>query len=647
MGWVANISAQTNLLLIQYTNLWRYNQSGSNLLTAWKERTYNDAPAPWDQGLGLLGIEPGNPGNYPFPFQTTLAEPSVSGVITVYFRTHFNYPANLSRTGVVMTASHYLDDGAVFYLNGVELYRYRVPTNQIYTTQADAQPAAEGTNEVITFTVAATNLLAGDNVVAAELHQNGTASSDAVFGMRLEAAVPVALAITNQPDSITIQAGKPATFSVGVSGGPAYYRWFTNGPSGFVQIPGAAGTNFASYATTSATTTNMSGIQYRVVVTNVLNSATSTVAVLSVVPDVFGPRLVEAVITNNNQVHILFDEPVTKPAATNHTNYAITIFGMTNRIAVSNNVIGHAGEVIRLTMVTNLDPAVCYLLTVNNVGDSFRFPTNFIPPNSQITISSYSTNAFVELNQTWKWNEDGVDLGTAWRQRTYDDNIPGWGTGQGAVVYDQSPAFVLCMGTANTVPSLGVVTYYFRTYVTSSRAGEASLRLRYTVDDGAVFYLNGVELPGTRVNLPAGQISATTLATPEVGDATCSALITVTVTNLLLGDNVVAVELHQFAADNDNDIVLGLQIDGIFLNSCTLTNPPAPRLYITRATPNVNLRFTNGPAHTTTNNGFALEYADKVTGPWLEVQPPMRNSTNIPTSRAAQFYRLRRYTNSP
>src|SRR5262245_4186932 len=98
MGWITSVRAQTNLLLIQYTNLWRYNESGSNLMTAWRDRTYNDSAAPWAQGLGLLGIEPDNPASYPIPIQTPLAQPAVSGVITIYFRTHFNFPANLSRT---------------------------------------------------------------------------------------------------------------------------------------------------------------------------------------------------------------------------------------------------------------------------------------------------------------------------------------------------------------------------------------------------------------------------------------------------------------------------------------------------------------------------------------------------------------------
>ena len=103
---------------------------------------------------------------------------------------------------------------------------------------------------------------------------------------------------------------------------------------------------------------------------------------------------------------------------------------------------------------------------------------------------------------------------------------------------------------------------------------------------------------------------------------------------------MLAVELHQGAAANDNDLVFGLQVDAISLDSCSLPTPPRPRLSITRMPTAINIRWTNGPLNSVTNNGFALEGADRVTGPWIEVQPMSTNMV-ISTPRAAQFYRLR------
>jgi len=49
-------------------------------------------------------------------------------------------------------------------------------------------------------------------------------------------------------------------------------------------------------------------------------------------------------------------------------------------------------------------------------------------------------------------------------------------------------------------------------------ASFTSLKLRYLIDDGAVFYLNGQEI--YRYNMPTGTITSTTQAPTNIGDAT-------------------------------------------------------------------------------------------------------------------------------
>src|SRR5258706_16215731 len=41
---------------------------------------------------------------------------------TYYFRTHFTF--NDDPAGIILYFTSYIDDGAVFYLNGAEIYRY-------------------------------------------------------------------------------------------------------------------------------------------------------------------------------------------------------------------------------------------------------------------------------------------------------------------------------------------------------------------------------------------------------------------------------------------------------------------------------------------------------------------------------------------
>ncbi|MBK7998289.1 MAG: lamin tail domain-containing protein [Verrucomicrobia bacterium] len=92
-------------------------------------------------------------------------------------------------------------------------------------------------------------------------------------------------AITNQPQSLSVEAGVNATFAVGASGtAPLRYQWSFEGAG----IPGA--TN-STYRVTNAQIANAGA--YRVVVSNVGASVTSAVATLSILgqPTLSGPEL--------------------------------------------------------------------------------------------------------------------------------------------------------------------------------------------------------------------------------------------------------------------------------------------------------------------------------------------------------------------
>lgn len=86
---------------------------------------------------------------------------------------------------------------------------------------------------------------------------------------------PIAPSITTQPQSASVTAGQPATFTVTATGTPApTYQWRRNG----ADIAGATG---ASY-TTPATTLADNGAQFTVAVTNSAGSVTSEAVTLTV-----------------------------------------------------------------------------------------------------------------------------------------------------------------------------------------------------------------------------------------------------------------------------------------------------------------------------------------------------------------------------
>ena len=173
-GSVSNTNVTTQVInLIAMTNVWKYYQSGA-LSNAWMAPDFT-GDAAWPSGAALLYVETSA---LPAPKNT----PLTLGKTAYYFRTHFQVNTNL--TGATLNLYTIIDDGAVFYLNGQEFQRLHMsPGTVTYDTHAsDHESELEGP-----FTVSLTNLVAGDNVMAVELHQVNATSSDIVLGLSLTA----------------------------------------------------------------------------------------------------------------------------------------------------------------------------------------------------------------------------------------------------------------------------------------------------------------------------------------------------------------------------------------------------------------------------------------------------------------------------
>ncbi|NQU26149.1 MAG: lamin tail domain-containing protein, partial [Candidatus Nealsonbacteria bacterium] len=108
------------------------------------------------------------------------------GPTTYYFRTDFQWDGDPAATDLVLTP--FVDDGAVFYLNGVEVYRHNMPGGQIlHTTRAGTDVTGEATfDEPVT--IPSGSLVAGVNVLAVEVHQAAGGFGDVAFGAELHAA---------------------------------------------------------------------------------------------------------------------------------------------------------------------------------------------------------------------------------------------------------------------------------------------------------------------------------------------------------------------------------------------------------------------------------------------------------------------------
>jgi hypothetical protein len=175
----AALSQQTNQqpqTLISITQSWRYSSNNLDGVN-WTAPGYNDAG--WPSGAALLYNESAA---LPAPKNTLLA----LGRPTYYFRAHFNFSGPPGSVGLKLAPV--IDDGAIFYLNGTEVYRLGMGADPInnatFATRTTGDAAFEGP-----FTIPAGSLVTGDNVLAVEVHQVNGTSSDVVFGLTLDTDV--------------------------------------------------------------------------------------------------------------------------------------------------------------------------------------------------------------------------------------------------------------------------------------------------------------------------------------------------------------------------------------------------------------------------------------------------------------------------
>ena len=148
---------------------WRYLDDGSNQGTAWRESDFDDSG--WQSGPAQLGFGDGD--------EATVID---DGHTTYYFRHTLTIDDPDEIAGLALSILR--DDGAVVYVNGDEVFRTNMPTGTI-TYNTFALTAVE-TGEYFEHEFASSSLVAGSNVVAVEVHQSSTTSSDVSFDLDLE-----------------------------------------------------------------------------------------------------------------------------------------------------------------------------------------------------------------------------------------------------------------------------------------------------------------------------------------------------------------------------------------------------------------------------------------------------------------------------
>ena len=192
---------------------WKFDDQGFAPPIGWEGLPYFDKD--WQVGLAKFGYGDND--------ETTTV--SYGGIdnqkqITTYFRRRFylSDPSDYS----ALTTSLLVDDGAVIYLNGNEVERINIDPG-IVTYSTPAQEAVGGDDEKTFFdwVLDPADLVAGENVIAVEVHQRSQTSSDLGFDLTLDGTLASGLSLgrvkwTRKSGPGTVTFGDDETLSSSV-----------------------------------------------------------------------------------------------------------------------------------------------------------------------------------------------------------------------------------------------------------------------------------------------------------------------------------------------------------------------------------------------------------------------------------------------
>ncbi|HXG48041.1 MAG TPA: Ig-like domain-containing protein, partial [Methylomirabilota bacterium] len=650
--------AQTAVTLVAPNAVWKYLDNGSDQGTAWRELGFNDTT--WLTGAAQLGYGDGD--------ETTVVgfgPDSNNKYITTYFRRSFmvGNPGAFSS----LTIRLMRDDGAVVYLNGVEVMRDNLPVGPIaFNTLALTAIGGAAESQFISTTIGA-NLLAANNVLAVEMHQNATASSDISFALELIGNVggsnqPPTTAITSPssgagfsaPASITINAtasdNDGAVTLVEFFQGDTKLGEDNSNPYSFTWNNVIAG-NYAlrTVATDNGGLKATSGVVNVTVTGNAPPTAslTSPAEGARFTPPVTINLVATAADIDGTIAKVEFyqgttklGEDTTSPFSFDWVNPAVGTYAL-RAVATDNAAARGTSGVVNVIVAANTAPTVA--LTSPSEGASFGAPatvplaasvTDLEGPvarveffandakiaedttapfsfdwpdvgaggyalravatdagglsatssvvNITVTETGSFTNVLISGGSVWRYLDNGSDQGTAWSQPGFNDAA--WASGPAQLGYgDGDEATVVNGGT----PGNRFITTYFRhTFNVANAASYTNLDLTILFDDGAVAYLNGVEIYRTP-NMPGGVISFNTASGQGQENQVRSANVNAALPLLVNGANVLAVEVHQ-DAPTSSDISFDFALVGI--TGVPPSNAP-PTVAITAPSNNTSYNF--------------------------------------------------------
>ncbi len=155
---------------------WRYLDGGTYPGDGWISMDYDDSH--WATGSAPLGY-----GDHQSTFVSYGDDPD-NKYVTTWFRK--TLAVDDPTAWAQLTLGLLRDDGAIVYLNGSELLRDNMPDGAVEAdTLAAGTVGGDDETTYFTFSLGASALVAGENILAVEIHQASTTSSDISFDLYL------------------------------------------------------------------------------------------------------------------------------------------------------------------------------------------------------------------------------------------------------------------------------------------------------------------------------------------------------------------------------------------------------------------------------------------------------------------------------
>ena len=175
LGFIFTLNSQS---LIKQGAKWSYQDNGQEQGTAWRQTNFDDSQ--WKSGEATLGY--GSISGTSIKTKVNYGGNKDNKYITTYFRRNFTFNGDNSEP-LALEFKTLIDDGAVIYLNGEELYRININFGDVtFSTIASASGNEYEYQRAIVW---ANNLKQGNNVIAVEVHQSFAKSSDMGFDLEL------------------------------------------------------------------------------------------------------------------------------------------------------------------------------------------------------------------------------------------------------------------------------------------------------------------------------------------------------------------------------------------------------------------------------------------------------------------------------